>query len=309
MAAPTEQPASSVALEQYVSKENLLALMQMARREDMGPDGLDLASAAMIPANATGQAALRSRVGGRLAGAALLPSILSAYSADMRVDAMLADGAELRAGDSIALIHGPLNGILAVERVALNFLSHLCGIATLTNQYVQRVRGTRARICDTRKTIPGLRALQKYATACGGAQNHRMGLHDAALIKDNHLSGVRADRLAATVGQAVRQLRRGRPAPAFVEVEVDHLDQLNAVLTTGVDMVLLDNMDLHALERAVAIRNEAAPDVLLEASGGITLENVRDVAQTGVDRISVGAITHSAPAIDLTLEVAVSSEK
>ena len=206
-------------------------------------------------------------------------------------------------GDVVGTLSGSLRGILAVERVLLNLLTHLSGIATLTAAYVAQVAGTSADIYDTRKTIPGLRDLAKYAVACGGGCNHRMGLHDAVLVKDNHIAHIAPAELPGALARMVVAARAAKPRPTFVEIEVDTLDQLRAVLPTGPDIVLLDNMAPDQLRDAVALRNAAAPGVLLEASGGVTLETVGAIARTGVDRIAVGALTHSAPALDLGLDI------
>jgi nicotinate-nucleotide pyrophosphorylase (carboxylating) len=206
----------------------------------------------------------------------------------------------------VVTLVGPIEEVLAVERTLLNFLQRLSGIATLTRAYVEAVARTRATVYDTRKTVPGWRDLDKYAVRCGGGRNHRLGLHDALLVKDNHLSGVTTDRLAFTLFEMLNRAASLSPPPAFVEVEVDGLDQLTEVLkVVGVDVVLLDNFTMDALSAAVRMRDAAglAGKVELEASGGITLGNVRAVAETGVERISIGALTHSAPAYDLSLEI------
>ena len=187
---------------------------------------------------------------------------------------------------------------------ALHFepLGRLSGIATLTAACVAKCEGTNAKILDTRKTTPTLRGLEKYAVACGGGVNHRMGLYDAVLLKDNHLARVPGKALGDRVAAAVERARREFPSLKFIEVEVDTLDQLEAVLPTGVDIVLLDNMRPATLARAVAMRDEAAPGVALEASGGVTLDTLTELAATGVDRLSIGALTHSAPALDIALD-------
>ena len=195
--------------------------------------------------------------------------------------------------------------ILSAERVLLNFLQRLCGIATLTGSFVDAAAGTDAAIYDTRKTAPGWRVLEKYAVRCGGGRNHRRGLFDAVLIKDNHLAGVDPDRLAGTVFEMLNRLSTSDAKPAFVEVEADSPDQVEALLTVvGIDVVLLDNFSVENLREAVATRDRLGlgGKVALEASGGVTLETVTAVAETGVDRISIGALTHSPRAIDLSLE-------
>jgi nicotinate-nucleotide pyrophosphorylase (carboxylating) len=194
----------------------------------------------------------------------------------------------------VLFLNGRARGLLAAERTALNFLQHLSGIATLTARYVDAVRGTRARILDTRKTTPGWRRLEKYAVHCGGGANHRETLADAVLVKDNHLAAVDGN-----VAMAVERSRKLAPPGTFVQVECDRLDQVLAAVDAGADAVLLDNMSLATLREAVAV---AAGHVLTEASGGVRLETVRAIAETGVNRISVGALTHSAPAMNLALD-------
>ena len=233
--------------------------------------------------------------------------IAAAYDPALELDVKLDDGAALKPAAVVAHVRGPLRALLAMERVALNFLTHLCGIASLTARYVEAVRGTQAGIYDTRKTIPGLRRLAKYAVTCGGGHAHRVGLHDAVLVKDNHIAAVPLDRLTDFVADMVRRAAALQPPPAFVEVEVDTIEQLKRVLPAMAaspgSIVLLDNMKLDQLRTAVNVRNQAAPGVLLEASGGVGLDTVIGIARTGVDRIAVGALTHSAPALDLGLDV------
>jgi nicotinate-nucleotide pyrophosphorylase (carboxylating) len=210
----------------------------------------------------------------------------------LRFEALRADGDRLSPGDVAARVLGPLRGILIGERTALNFLQHLSGVATLAARFVEAARGTKAVILDTRKTLPGWRALEKYAVHCGGGTNHRMGLYDAVLIKDNHV------RAAGGIGPATARARKGAPGMA-IEVEVTTLAELDEALAAGADRVLLDNMDLATLRGPSSARRERP----LEASGGVTLANVRAVAECGVDFISVGALTHSAAAADLSLEI------
>ena len=208
------------------------------------------------------------------------------------------DGSCLERGKTIATVSGSLRSILAAERTALNFLQHLSGIASLTRKFVEAAAGFRAKILDTRKTTPGWRLLEKYAVRMGGGVNHRMGLFDAILIKDNHLAGLKADLRKAVEMARAYPGNSGLPA----EVEVDSLGQLEDALAVRAEIVLLDNMNLDELRAAVARRDAVAPSVLLEASGGVNLFTVRDIASTGVDRISVGALTHSAPALDIALD-------
>jgi nicotinate-nucleotide pyrophosphorylase (carboxylating) len=221
------------------------------------------------------------------------------------IEPACADGAATSPGCSVARVHGPPGAVLAAERTLLNMVGLLSGTATLTASFVQRARGTRAVIMDTRKTLPGMRALQKYAVLCGGGMPHRMGLHDAFLAKDNHLAGLDPAGIAALVRECSGPARaRGA---RFVECEVDSLDQLDALLVLEpgfLDVALLDNFNCDALQESVARRDRIAPHVKLEASGGVTLETVAGVARTGVDRISVGALTHSVRSIDFGLDAA-----
>ncbi|MEX0776134.1 MAG: carboxylating nicotinate-nucleotide diphosphorylase [Phycisphaeraceae bacterium] len=291
-------------LDDYTAPADMTELVARARYEDLGPDGLDITSAALIPAEQQGRAVMRARQAGVLAGAALLPAIVAAYDSAVKLESLRVDAAKLQPGAEVARFTGPLRSILAIERIALNFVTHLSGIATLTARHVELVRGTRARICDTRKTIPGLRGMAKYAVACGGGVSHRMGLYDAVLIKDNHIAHLALADLGAAVRQAVERIGRQNLAVKFIEVEVDSLNQLEQVLSAGMDFVLLDNLPPEVLRQAVVMRDRVAPGVLLEASGGVNLDTVAAIAQTGVDRISVGALTHSAPSLDLGLDIA-----
>jgi len=290
-------------LASYITEPQLARLIAAARDEDMGPQSRDITSQALIPADAKGKAVMRSRAPGRLCGAALLKQIAGAYDAAIDIEIQMTDGDELSAGSIVATYTGPLRAMLAMERIALNFTTHLSGIASLTAQYVAQTQGTNAQIYDTRKTLPGLRALEKYAVACGGGVNHRIGLYDAVLIKDNHLAHVPKNDLSQAVQIAITHARKTTPPPTFIEVEVDRIDQLEAVLCTGVDLVLLDNMNNQQLTQAVEMRNRLAPKVELEASGGVNLQTVSGIARTGVDRIAVGALTHSAPSLDLGLDI------
>jgi nicotinate-nucleotide pyrophosphorylase (carboxylating) len=290
-------------LDAFISGSPLQALIAQARLEDLGPDCLDVTSAALIPPTQTCTAQLTARQAGTLAGASMLPAIAAAFDPGIEVEALRDDGSSLSRGDVVARFRGPLASVLSMERVALNFLTHLCGIATLAAQYVDHTRGTRAKIYDTRKTLPGLRALEKYAVACGGGATHRIGLYDAMLVKDNHIAHLPLEQLAGALSAAIAKARRDYPHLKFVEVEVDSLAQLEHVLQTPVDIVLLDNMTIEQLDAAVAMRDRIAPQVELEASGGVSLETVAVIARTGVDRISVGALTHSAPSLDLGLDI------
>jgi nicotinate-nucleotide pyrophosphorylase (carboxylating) len=240
-----------------------------------------------------------------VAGLPVVEEILKQYDAGLKMTAHFRDGQSAHVGSKLATIEGPLRSMLSVERVMLNFLQRLSGIATTTSRYVRAVKGTRARIFDTRKTLPGWRLLEKYAVRCGGGYNHRIGLYDGVLIKDNHLAELGPDfpeKLRRVVEEA-RKIKRLK----FIAVEVDHVDdQLNHVLKIpGIDIVLLDNMGQWQLKHAVEMRDAMCGKggkPLLEASGNITLNNVSEIAQCGVDRIAVGAITHSASAVDIGLD-------
>ncbi len=290
-------------IEDYASASDLAGLIQQARDEDLGPDHVDVTSTLFIPEDLEAEATIVARQPGRLAGVALLPTVLQTYGVSIDTAIHCRDGSAISPDQPVATLTGFLRDILAVERVALNLITHLSGIATLTARYVEQVKGTRAGIYDTRKTLPGLRAVQKYAVACGGGGTHRMGLYDAVLLKDNHLAHVEPDQLCPAVNQAARLARTTYADLKFVMIEVDTLEQLKQVLPADIDLVLLDNMTNEQLSEAVTMRDNVAPDVELEASGGVSLETVHGIAQTGVDRISVGALTHSAPALDLGLDI------
>ena len=274
-----------------------LEIEQAVRRaldEDLGRAG-DITSAATIPAGKKAKARLVARKAGVLAGLACAAQSFRALDASVLFRTRMRDGAKLAANAAIAEIEGPAVAILSGERVALNFVGHLSGIATLTAAYVAKLAHTGAKITDTRKTLPGLRALEKYAVRCGGGANHRFGLDDAVLIKDNHIA------VAGSVAAALQAARAAVGHLVKVEIEVDSLDQLAQVLNTGgADAVLFDNMDAATLKRAVEM---ARGKLVTEASGGVTLETVARIAETGVEVISVGALTHSAPALDVALDI------
>lgn len=287
---------------EYVPTHALESVIRLAIEEDLGPDRLDATSSLLIDESATGQARIVAREAGVLSGLATLPNWLSAFHENLRHEAQAQDGQALSAGDVVAELSGPLQALLAAERPILNMLSHLSGIATQTSAFVQAVQGTGARIVDTRKTLPGYRGLQKYAVACGGGATHRMGLYDAVLVKDNHLSGLPASQWTMPLASLIDSAKHRIAGLKFVMVEVDTLEQLEAVLPAKPDLVLLDNMPPSVLARAVAERDQLAPEVRLEASGGVTFKTVRAIAESGVDRISIGALTHSLTALDLGLD-------
>lgn len=269
-------------------------LVHRALDEDLGRAG-DITSAAIIPPNARAHARLVARKHGVLAGLICASETFRLVDRHIDFRARKRDGDKLAAKDVIAEIEGPARAILAAERVALNFVGHLSGIATLTAAYVAAIAHTKAKIADTRKTLPGLRALEKYAVRCGGGINHRLGLDDAVLIKDNHIA------VAGGVAAALKATREAVGHLVKVEIEVESLDQLaEALHAGGAEAVLLDNMDVTTLKRAVEM---ARGKVTTEASGGVNLETVGRIAESGVDVISVGALTHSAPALDVALDI------
>jgi len=283
------------AIARYISAPMIDRLVAEARHED----GRDLTGDLLIPDDAHARGAICARAEGVVCGLAMLPAIARHYSPELRLELHADDGDSVRRSEAVATVHGPLRAMLAMERVALNFLGHLSGIASFTARFVTAVDHTRATIADTRKTLPGLRAIQKYAVACGGGVNHRMGLSDALLVKDNHLRRVSLE----TLGVRLAEIRNEHPRLAFIEVEVDTLAQLDAVLSMNVDWVLLDNMSATMLREAVRRRDASGRAVRLEASGGVSLENAAAIAETGVDRIAIGALTHSAAALDLGLDL------
>jgi len=271
------------------------AAVQRALAEDLGPG--DVTSLAVVPAKAQARAQVVARAPLSVAGLAFAEAAFQAVSARVRIIRHVCDGERVGTAAPLLTMTGPARALLGAERVALNFLQHLSGIATLTARYVAAVAGTRARILDTRKTTPGWRRFEKYAVVCGGGTNHRHGLFDQVLIKDNHLAALAA-RCKNPVAIAVRRARQAWPG-LKLEVEADTLRQVQQAVAAGADIILLDNMPPAMLRRAVALVRGRA---LTEASGGISLQTVRAVARTGVDYISVGAITHSAPAADIALD-------
>lgn len=286
-------------------------LVRAAVEEDLGRAG-DLTSRLLAEPDGPITAHVVARAPGVVAGLALTPLISRAFEDRLETEFALSpaveDGARVSGGGRVLTISGPRAAVLALERTLLNFLCRLSGVATLTREYVDRAkhRSPHVEILDTRKTLPGWRELDKYAVRCGGGTNHRFGLYDAVLIKDNHIAGILTERLAQSLFEMLNELSNG-PRPAFVEVEVDSLDQLAEVLkVVGIDYVLCDNFSCETLREAVALRDSLGlrGRVALEASGGVNLDTIGDIAATGVDRISVGAITHSAPALDLGLDFA-----
>ncbi len=266
--------------------------LRAALTEDLGDAG-DLTSRATVDAGAEAAGTVVAHDPGCVAGLELALRVFTLVDETVATEACVDDGTVVRAGTKLALVAGPARSLLAAERVALNVLAHLSGVATATRELVDRVDGTGATIVDTRKTTPGLRALEKMAVRAGGGTNHRLGLYDAVLIKDNHIAAV------GTVGEAVRHARADVGDAVRVEVEIDRLDQLEDAIAAGADIVMLDNMPPEVIREAVDL---IAGRCLVEASGGISLDTVREVAETGVDMISVGWITHSAPALDVAFD-------
>jgi nicotinate-nucleotide pyrophosphorylase (carboxylating) len=265
-----------------------------ALEEDLGRAG-DITSIATIPEAAKAHAVMVARQAGVIAGLPLALAVFRRLCPEMHVQAYVRDGAAVAAGVHLMTIAGPARSVLSGERTALNFVGRLSGIATLTSNYVRKTTGTRLRICCTRKTTPGLRALEKYAVRCGGGFNHRFGLDDAILIKDNHIA------VAGGIKPVLERARAHAGHLVTIEIEVDTLDQLREVLGTGLaDAVLLDNMDITTLSEAVKM---AQGRVVLEASGGVTLNSIAEIAATGVDYVSSGALTHSAPNFDVALDI------
>ncbi len=278
---------------------NPLLIQDSVRRaleEDLGRAG-DITTTATIPASAGARAVIASREAGVIAGLPLAEAAFHMIAPGLRFIALVGDGGHVNAGDVVAEIEGSARALLSAERVALNFLGRLSGIASLTNRFVQQVAGTDCRIVCTRKTTPGLRAFEKYAVRCGGGFNHRYGLDDAVLIKDNHIA------VAGGVAAALRAAKASVGHLVKIEIEVDTIAQLREVLAEGADVVLLDNMGVEMLREAVAMVEGA---MLTEASGGVNLDTVAAIAATGVDMVSVGALTHSPRVLDLGLDIQVS---
>ena len=295
-----------------LSKRTVTPLLRRALREDEAFD--DLTSRTVLPATCRIRARIVAKASGVLAGGTVARWTFQAVDPSLRCVLRRRDGSRLQRGDAILTIEGRARSIFAAERTALNLLGHLCGIATLTCAFVERARGTRAVIYDTRKTLPGLRLLEKYAVRMGGGRNHRMDLSDAVLIKTNHLRALEQGKRGPQstvhspqlIEQAITKAKQIRPK-RFVEIEVANLAEFHAALNAKPDAILLDNWSLSNIRKAVRLRNRPPSTVhrppLLEVSGGVTLENVRAIAKTGVDRISIGRLTHSAPSLDVSLQV------
>jgi len=271
-----------------LNPELVLALVELAISEDL-MGGTDVTSLSTIPETQISELDLVARKKGVISGIDVASLVFYSINDKIQINQKVKDGSEVEENQTILTAKGPTTDLLTAERTALNFLSHLSGITTLTNKWVKEVAATNASIRDTRKTTPGLRILEKYAVRCGGGKNHRMSLNDQALIKDNHIVA------AGSILKAIEKVKDKFPELPL-EIEVDNLDQLQEVLKTDIKLILLDNFTIEDLQRAVSLNNKKAK---LEASGGITFENARKIAQTGVDYLAVGALTHSAPVLDI----------
>ena len=299
------------------TKADIIALTRMALTEDIGNADLNVAvdctTLAVVPDEVGAQATFVSRESGIISGVALTEIVLEEFAPEIQLEKHVEDGAEVVRSVPIATMQGEARKILMMERTCLNFMCRLSGIASLTSKFVGLTTGTAAQILDTRKTTPGWRRIEKYAVTCGGGHNHRMGLYDAVMIKDNHIAmyGNHIDNHQLSVSEAVRMAkewveqnheRLPHGKGTIVQIEVDTIEQLKTALIAGPDIVLLDNMSVKQLADCVALRNEINNDVLLEASGGVNLESVAQIAKTGVERISSGALTHSARNFDIGLD-------
>jgi len=299
-------------MEQFPPYDQLKDLIQMARREDLGPATDDVTSRLLVPENAIYVGTLYQKEIGVACGLPIVEMICQAYDERLRVELIPGFHMEIIEGrysdqrqTPLLRLRGPARSLLSAERVILNFLQRMSGVATLAQRFVKRVAGTSAKIFDTRKTLPGFRLLDKYAVRAGGAENFRIGLYDGLLVKDNHLAAVPISDLTNYLQPIVNQ-SRGEDTGRLIEVEVDNLEQFKEILKVdGIDVVLLDNMDCPRMEMAVEMlkKSPRRGKLALEASGGVTLETVRTIALTGVDRIAVGALTHSVTALDIGLDV------
>jgi nicotinate-nucleotide pyrophosphorylase (carboxylating) len=278
---------------------NCQRLVAWALDEDLREVG-DMTSDLLIPQDLAGQGALVARSAGVVAGLPAVALVVRAVDPELTVEMLTEDGARVEPGSRLAILRGRMHSLLVAERTALNFLQRLSGIASLTRRYVETVAGLPAQVLDTRKTTPGWRFLERYAVRCGGGRNHRFGLCSGILIKDNHLAALGGGLDA--IRQAIATCREEVGSRSVVEVEVDDLQQFDVALECRAGIILLDNMTVEDMREAIRRRDAVAPGVLLEASGGVTLQTIRSIAETGVDRISVGALTHSAPALDIGLD-------
>ena len=299
------------------TQDDALELIRLALTEDIGnadlSKGVDCTTDAVVPQEATATAAFVSRREGVVCGVEVAKLALQTFSPQVDLVVEIEDGNAVSPGQTIAVMSGKAHDILTMERTCLNFMCRLSGISSLAREFARRIEGSKAVVLDTRKTTPGWRRLEKYAVACGGGSNHRMGLYDAIMLKDNHLAFYRSmvkdddntipDAIELSrkwINENAKRLPNG--SKTILQLEVDTLQQFEIALTTDCDIVLLDNMSCEQLRQAVSMRDSAKPDLLLEASGGVNLDTVSDIAATGVDRISVGAITHSATNFDIGLD-------
>ncbi|MEK6321371.1 MAG: carboxylating nicotinate-nucleotide diphosphorylase [Acidobacteriota bacterium] len=285
----------AVRVSDFITKSALRRLVERALEEDLGRG--DVTSDLLIPSDVGARAVIRSRGKGVIAGLDIAALVFQLVDINVQFAALAGDGSAVTRDQDLAVVSGAARSLLRAERVALNFLQRLSGIATLTSHYVEAVRGTRARIVDTRKTTPGLRAIEKYAVRAGGGFNHRRDLSEVMMIKDNHLAVIAARGLS--LSDAVKRARESLPHTLKVEIEVDRLDQIDEAIASGADIILLDNMSSEDLGKAVRLIDGRA---ITEASGGVNLATVSELAASGVDVISVGALTHSAPALDIGLD-------
>lgn len=282
-------------------------LIELARDEDLGDPMHDWTGEMMFDEHDTRRVQMRSRQDGIVSGIEFIKDLMEVFDPDRMIQwsACVQDGQFMTKGTVLAQFSGNARVIVKLERTMLNLISRMCGIATLTRSFVDLAHGTSAKVCDTRKTTPGLRSFEKYAVRSGGGTTHRMGLYDAMLIKDNHLSNIKDQDLATRIGSVSYKVHKESTHLWFVQVEVDTLDQLEEVLKVeagAVDIVLLDNMSIDQLARAVHMRNTSGSGCLLESSGGVSLSTASNIARTGVDRISIGALTHQAQSLDIGLD-------
>ena len=290
-------------LKTKLSESALQDLIRNALKEDIGSG--DITTEFLVPKNEVIKAAIILKEKATVAGLEIARKVFKAVNKDIRFEAVSADGSQEKPGKIIAKIQGQAGSILSGERTALNFLSHLSGVATVTRSFVDEVKPYKAKIMDTRKTTPGLRELEKYAVALGGGHNHRMGLWDAVLVKDNHIAVLKAGARGINIKDIARLVKEKKPKGMKTDIEVRNLKEFQEVLEIPPDIIMLDNMDISQIKKAVAMR-DAQPsrkNVKIEVSGGVHLGNVGAIAKTGVDMISIGALTHSAKAVDMSLEV------
>ena len=285
--------SKTIAPPEFSVSDEELRLIDLALGEDQG--GGDWTTRWIVPTRARGDARIVAKSEGVIAGLAIASAVFLRLDPRVEIDSTLSDGARVSEGDVVCTIGGPARIILTGERTALNFLQRLSGIATMTRRFVDAVAGTSASILDTRKTTPGWRTLEKAAVKAGGGENHRFGLFDMVLIKENHIE------IAGGVTEAIKRVRESNTKGLRVEVEVRNKEELRAALDAGCDIVLLDNMDVQGIRECVRVIKQRAPEIKTEASGNMTLDRVKAVAETGVDYISVGALTHSVNALDLSL--------